>query len=372
MARIPRRLGGTAPAGQLVGDDAFLLSLVDGTLDEGDLCFVTGRSAPEIEAAIARLEAAGLVSLAPGEEPPPRTATVVADDDEPGLDIDAERRREVRELFARLDGSDHYSILGLPRTATKSQVRAAYYRLAPAYHPDRHFRKKLGSYKKRIETIFARLTQAYDALRKEAANDPVPVAPAPASAPVSPSRPVSESRLGSYQPTPPRVRSSTPGHDRPSQPGSSGGSPRPALPQRSPAELAAADRARREALARKLGMGGFAGRRPVTGATTTHTRVRTGEIASEPPPAVYEPVAGVAASAAELLRQKYEEIAAKAKLLRAQKLAQRARAASEAGDVAMAVRLFAEASALCPDDGELRLAAWDAEERMRGSPRAKA
>lgn len=31
---------------------------------------------------------------------------------------------------------DHYSILGLPRTATISEVKKKYYELAKIYHPD--------------------------------------------------------------------------------------------------------------------------------------------------------------------------------------------------------------------------------------------
>jgi curved DNA-binding protein CbpA len=45
-------------------------------------------------------------------------------------------------------------------------VRAAYYEIVRVYHPDRFFGKNLGSYKPKLAKIFARVTDAYEALHR--------------------------------------------------------------------------------------------------------------------------------------------------------------------------------------------------------------
>jgi DnaJ-domain-containing protein 1 len=42
----------------------------------------------------------------------------------------------VRGYLAGLEGRDHFAVLGVPRSATPAQIKAAYFRLARAFHPD--------------------------------------------------------------------------------------------------------------------------------------------------------------------------------------------------------------------------------------------
>src|SRR6185295_11523078 len=58
----------------------------------------------------------------------------------------------------------YYELLGIPDQADKKQIKSAYYLMAPEFHPDKFFRKKLGSYKHKIEGIFNRITLAHDVL----------------------------------------------------------------------------------------------------------------------------------------------------------------------------------------------------------------
>ncbi len=55
----------------------------------------------------------------------------------------------------------YYEILGVPRTATKDEIRKAYLKLAHKYHPD-----KTGGDKK-AETRLKEMNEAYDTLKKE-------------------------------------------------------------------------------------------------------------------------------------------------------------------------------------------------------------
>ncbi|MBI4950787.1 MAG: DnaJ domain-containing protein [Myxococcales bacterium] len=398
MARVPRRptgsgnaaaAGGARPAP--AGEDAFLLSLVDGVLDESELAFVTGRPEPELRAALDRLAAAGQVVFGPPSAPaaPPAAPTTGGfDDDEAGIDLEPERRRAIRELYDKLEHLDHHGVLGVALGATKGQIRAAYHRLAPSYHPDRHFRKHLGSYKKRIEAIFARVTQAYEALRKEARSDPPPAMPArqPGPSSVPPAR--------DSAPSVPRITPTgsgpPPGPSRPSAAGSS--APPPAEQRatygpaaRSAEDVAAAERARRDALARKLGVAPRASQ-PARGSgpprSTTPppevggqriTQTRFKPVGSDPPDAAdvpYAPPPGVALSAAEVLRQRYDEVADRARLLRRDRLVAHAREAALRGDHAAAAAALAAASSLAPHDAELLRMARDAEQRAGGT-RAK-
>jgi len=80
------------------------------------------------------------------------------------VEIDADRRSRIDELFARLEDLNYYEVLGVGEQDDKKKIKAAYYALAPEFHPDRFFRKQIGPYKAKIEAIFARFTLAHDVL----------------------------------------------------------------------------------------------------------------------------------------------------------------------------------------------------------------
>jgi curved DNA-binding protein CbpA len=78
--------------------------------------------------------------------------------------LDLEQRKYVLDLHARLAYLTYYEILGVPRNADKKTIKRTYFRLATLLHPDRYFTKKLGSYKSKMEILFARVTQAFETL----------------------------------------------------------------------------------------------------------------------------------------------------------------------------------------------------------------
>jgi curved DNA-binding protein CbpA len=88
------------------------------------------------------------------EEPPPQPAPAPSESVEDFLD--RLRRAET-----------YYDLLGVETTAPAEQLKSAYYQIARRYHPDR-FRKSEPALLARIESAFARITQAYDTLRDEA------------------------------------------------------------------------------------------------------------------------------------------------------------------------------------------------------------
>ncbi len=80
------------------------------------------------------------------------------------VDLPIEWRRYVLDIHPRLASVDHYEVLGVPRSADKKTIKKKYFELAAKVHPDRYFQKKLGSYKAKMEHIFARVSIAYETL----------------------------------------------------------------------------------------------------------------------------------------------------------------------------------------------------------------
>jgi curved DNA-binding protein CbpA len=102
--------------------------------------------------------------------------------DEEDVDIDVGLRAYVKDTCARLDEIDHYALLDVPRGADVRTIKRAYQRLAGRLHPDRFFRKRLGSYKAGLQRLFTQITIAHDTLtspEQRAAYDATLGAPSP-------------------------------------------------------------------------------------------------------------------------------------------------------------------------------------------------
>lgn len=84
----------------------------------------------------------------------------------------AELRQMVQD-FKEQDPVTHYDVLDIPRDATSAQVRAAFFRLARLWHPDR-LPSELADLKAEVSSAFSRITDAHQNLgdsRKKAAYD---------------------------------------------------------------------------------------------------------------------------------------------------------------------------------------------------------
>lgn len=79
----------------------------------------------------------------------------------------AETRRSILEAFDRVPGQNHYMALGVAVTATRDEIKKAYFRLAKLYHPDRHLQPGMHDIREKLETLFQRITEAYDTLLME-------------------------------------------------------------------------------------------------------------------------------------------------------------------------------------------------------------
>jgi hypothetical protein len=349
--------------------DGFLLTRIDGRLATRDLSRETGIPEFSIERALEKLEKLGVIERfdpdAPPPPPPPPpesarsalphfTSILEAKYDpkelEEACDVPLEHRRRVLDMFYRLDDLDHYTLLGVTRDADKKTIKRAYFELASVMHPDRYFNKNVGSFKGKMEILFARVTEAHDALvdkekrveydayldevattrgmeamleraLDEAAR--ITAAPSPSMVPGRASSPA----MPSVVPTPPAF----PVASVPPAPTAAAGP--------SPADL----QARREALARRL-LGGTA--RPPS------TIARPAPSAAPPPnPFRYE----TATDAVDALKRRYEERVDQANAAQIRRYTDAAEQALAKNDLANASSALSLAVKYAPNDVALAM-----------------
>jgi tetratricopeptide (TPR) repeat protein len=132
--------------------DAFVLSRVDGTLSARQVFEITPLPREDVEASLVGLLTTGMIEAAAPEPS--------------GAELESQaRRQEILDFHAGLAGRNHLDTLGVSAQATSAEIKAAYFRLARRFHPDVHHDPALADLRERLEQIFARVTQAYGALK---------------------------------------------------------------------------------------------------------------------------------------------------------------------------------------------------------------
>jgi hypothetical protein len=98
-----------------------------------------------------------------------RALAWVREPDDQTCELDAPLQTKITELHATLAKATHYELLGVPRDADRKLVKKAYFGFVATMHPDRHFRKKLGPFKQKLDDVFVRITVAFEALHDASA-----------------------------------------------------------------------------------------------------------------------------------------------------------------------------------------------------------
>lgn len=87
---------------------------------------------------------------------------------QPSSEPEADKRGTVEELLVLSRGATHYEVLGVVRSASADEVKRVYYSHARRLHPDLLRRDADEATRQRIDTAFARVSQAYDTLKDSA------------------------------------------------------------------------------------------------------------------------------------------------------------------------------------------------------------
>ncbi|MBW2700651.1 MAG: DnaJ domain-containing protein [Deltaproteobacteria bacterium] len=165
----------------LSGEEGFLLSRIDGQVKVGDLFTISGFGKDKTGQLLGTLAERGLILLDGCEVKGPQGE---CQDDLPEedrgqpwagmkfnpFDLNAEvdlsslQRKRILYLFVEKEKLSHYQMLNLDRKAEAKEVKRAYFRVSKDFHPDTYFRKNLGTFKSKIESIFKRISVAYEIL----------------------------------------------------------------------------------------------------------------------------------------------------------------------------------------------------------------
>jgi tetratricopeptide (TPR) repeat protein len=145
--------------------DGFVLSRIDGAGTAGDVLSLTPLAPEAVEHSLLALVCAGLVEFV--SEAPKPTARNTAQF----------LRQEILDAYAALATRTPHEILGVPPGASAAEVKAAYFLLARRYHPDIQHDPALADLGEKLETLFFRITAAYDAITGTARREPLASSP---------------------------------------------------------------------------------------------------------------------------------------------------------------------------------------------------
>ncbi len=111
---------------------------------------------------------------------------------DPSLEIAVELQGRLLLLEQRLDAPYH-EVLGVDADADRRALKKAFFGLSRDYHPDRYFRRNIGSYEARIDRVYKKIVEAYELLSDPTARSEIerslaaaagvapPTSPGPAS-----------------------------------------------------------------------------------------------------------------------------------------------------------------------------------------------
>ena len=153
---VSRLVGRRVGAADLARETGFSLlqvnSLLESLVKKGALSFSAVQKAPPPQLQVERDPYAGMV-FSPGD---------LAD----GKDLTLDQKKRILLVEDNLDEWNHYTLLGIKRTAKPIDIKSGYFKASKEFHPDAHFRKDLGKYDERIDHIFRAMKAAYDVLSK--------------------------------------------------------------------------------------------------------------------------------------------------------------------------------------------------------------
>jgi curved DNA-binding protein CbpA len=140
-----------------------LLSRIDGTTPLSLLRQIAALPPAEVDRCLELWVKEGVVEWSGAGPRKAAPAAPAASGIDPSLDLPVEMQERVIEFEARLR-LPYHQILGVAPDADLKTIKQAYFGLSKQFHPDRYFRRNLGPYAVRVETIFKKVLEAYELL----------------------------------------------------------------------------------------------------------------------------------------------------------------------------------------------------------------
>jgi len=147
-------------AHDISAQEAFIHSCIDGVLNIDDIADLTVLSPVEVFASIERLVSLKVVEWVASKTSSGPPVTELVED----VEIDGVLQERIIQAFHRSDKLNHYELLGVAMDAERAEIRKAYFALSKVFHPDAYYGKRLGSFKPKMEVVFRKVTDAYEAV----------------------------------------------------------------------------------------------------------------------------------------------------------------------------------------------------------------
>jgi curved DNA-binding protein CbpA len=167
--RIPRLASdwNSTDCSSLSPAEGFLLSRIDGQTPWTILRQIGGISPEEVDRCLERWFSEGILEVG-GRETASATESQAEGADAPdvdaALDLSEELQRKILDVDSNLASTGYFELLGVERDAGVKEIKRAYFRLSKEFHPDRYFRRDIGTYAVRLDRIFKKVVEAYELL----------------------------------------------------------------------------------------------------------------------------------------------------------------------------------------------------------------
>lgn len=167
---VPQQVSGIDLRDLPIGpEEAFVWSRVDGSRSNSQICHATGLPQEVVDNAICRLSELGAISFSSNVDGSCRSGSVSSPISSPNSSSPlGSSPRQLSEMVVAIDQEDFYELLSVARSATKSEIKAAYFELVNVFHPDKFFGQIDTQEKAQLEKVFMALTDAHDTLTRSA------------------------------------------------------------------------------------------------------------------------------------------------------------------------------------------------------------
>jgi len=150
--------GNRLDSGKLMPVESYVLSRIESPTSISEVGSLSGIPDEDAQRAVCALLAAGFLKTMEEE----KEAVAPQASDESIIRL----REDVARKIHFFSSADHYEVLEITKQATANEIKTAYYQLAKKYHPDRYRQPEYNDLRSQLETLFSRISQAYDTLRE--------------------------------------------------------------------------------------------------------------------------------------------------------------------------------------------------------------